>query len=95
MDISQKLEMMHLGLRFKLCLVISFLLLFHLYTFRLPDSFEHLMCATLFLFTTSFGVCTKTEIVALSELKNPPLCKKFHCFRSGQTLAPFFFHSML
>jgi len=38
------------------------------------------MCATLFLFATSFGVCTKTEIVALSELKNPPLCNKFHCF---------------
>jgi len=30
----------------------------HLYTCKLPDSFEHLMHVTLFLFTTSFGVCT-------------------------------------
>jgi len=53
------------------------------------------MCATLFLFTTSFVVCT--EIVALSELKSPLLCNKFHCFHNGQVLASFSLslHSML
>jgi len=45
-----------------LCIVKSFLFLFHLYTFRLPDSFEHLMCATLFLFTTSFGFVRKRRL---------------------------------
>jgi len=64
-----------LGYDSELCLVIGFLFLVHLYTCRLPDSFEHLVCATLFLFRTSFGVCTQKE-VTLSELKNILLCNK-------------------
>ena len=42
----------------ELRLVISVLFLVHLDTCKPPDLFEHLMRATLFLFTTSFGVCT-------------------------------------
>jgi len=38
----------------ELCLVLLFIFLVHLYTRGLPDSFEHLMCATLI----SFGMCT-------------------------------------
>jgi len=47
-----------------------------------------------FLSTTSFGVCTQkvfAEIVTLSELKNPLLCNKFHCFQNVLTAVPFFF----
>ena len=29
------------------------------------------------------------EIVTLSELINPLLCIKFHCFHNGQTVTPF------
>ena len=80
MDISHKLDMFHLGYDSDLRLVISFLFLVYLHTCGLPDSFEHLMHATLFLFTTSFGFCTQKEIVTLSELKKALLCNKFHCF---------------
>jgi len=61
-------------------LVINVLFSIYLYMCRLPDSFEPLMCATPILFTTSFGVCTWKEIVALSELQNPLLCNTFHLF---------------
>ena len=76
--------------------MISFLFLVYLYTCRLPDSFEHIMHAAQFPFT-SFGVCTGKEIVALSQLKIPLLFNKSNCFHNGQTRAPFspFFHSML
>jgi len=71
----------------ELKLVIIFLV--HLCTCRQPNSFIHLMCATLFLFTTSFRSCTQREIVTLSELQNPLLCNKFHCYQNGQTVASF------
>jgi len=37
----------------------------------LPDPFEHLKRATLFVFTTSFGICARKEIVARFRMKTP------------------------
>jgi len=49
------------------CLVINFLLLAQHCKCRLLDSFEHFVCAKLFLFMTSFGICTLKKIVAFQN----------------------------
>jgi len=72
--------MLYLGLLFRVVLSNTFSLLVNFYTCGLLDSFEHFMRATLFLFTTTFGVCTQKQIVTLSELKKSYCAINFTVF---------------